>query len=114
MPSQIIPLTSQPNQTMTVSLNIDGSTLTLRLNIRFNEMAGWWVMIIADQFGNMIIDGVPLVTGDYPAANMLEQYAYLEIGSCFMINISQTPIDSPNLTNLGNDFVLLWADTPTS
>ncbi len=114
MSQQIIPLTNQPNQSLSVSLNIDGAALSLRLNIRFNEMAGWWVMTVSDQFGNMIIDSLPMVTGDYPAANILEQYAYLAIGSAFLINISQTPIDSPNLSNLGSDFILLWADTPTS
>jgi hypothetical protein len=114
MPSQIIPLTNKPNQSFNVSLNIDGATLTLQLSITFNSMAGYWIMQVSDQFGNMIIDSVPMVTGTYPGANLWEQYAYLKIGSAFLINISQSPTDSPNQSNLGTDFLLLWSDTPLS
>jgi hypothetical protein len=111
--AQIVPLTNNPNQTIQVSLQVDGKTLTLRLYFSFNSMAGYWVMSIADQNNNDIIVGIPLITGDWPAANLLEQQRYLQIGSCYIINFSQAPIDYPDASSLGTDFLLLWDDTPS-
>jgi len=43
----IIPLDCSPNQTLQVSLNIDGRNRQLQLKIRYNEMANYWVATIA-------------------------------------------------------------------
>lgn len=110
--AQIVPLTNNPNQTIQVTLNVDGQNLTLRLSLLYNSMAGYWLMDIADQNGNDIVVGIPLITGDYPAANLLMQQRYLEIGSCYIINYGQVAADYPDATNLGTDFILLWDDTP--
>ncbi len=112
MPSQIVPLTSDPGQTFTVSLSIDAHIVTLQLAVAYSEMAGYWVLTINDRAGNLLLDSIPLVAGAYPAANILGQYAYLAIGSAFVINASGTSDDSPDATSLGSDFVLLWDDTP--
>ena len=111
MPAQIIPLTNAPNQSLSVSLNIDGTTKQLNLVLRFNEMGGWWTMTILDHNNNLVLDSVPLLTGAYPAANILAPYAYLGIGSAYIINASSTTQDWPDNTNLGTDFLLLWDDT---
>ena len=112
MPSQLVPLTSDPGQTATVSLSIDAHIVTLQLAVTYSEMAGYWVLRIKDRAGNLLLDSIPLLAGVYPAANLLGQYAYLAIGSAFVINASGTPDDSPDSTSLGSDFVLLWDDTP--
>lgn len=112
--AQIVPLTSNPNQTIQVTLVVDGANLTLRLSIAYNSMSGYWSMDIADQNGNDIIVGIPLITGDWPSANLLMQQRYLKIGSCYIINFGQVATDYPDATNLGSDFLLLWDDTPTS
>jgi hypothetical protein len=112
MSQQIIPLTNAPNQSLTVTLNVDGANLTFNLTFGYNEVAGYWVMGIADSTGNVILAGVPLVSGDPPAANLLGQYAYLRIGSVYLLNVSGVPGDWPDDTNLGTDWVLAWADTP--
>jgi hypothetical protein len=110
---QIIPLTSDPNQELQINPIVDGAALNLRLNISWNEMAQYWTMKISDpKTGGCILDSIPLVAGDYPAANLLGQFAYLGIGSAYIINAGQVPIDSPDDTNLGTDFILLWGDTP--
>lgn len=112
MANQIIPLSTAPAQSLQVALSVDGRPITLRLTIRYNEMAGYWVMAIADSTGVLLLDSIPLVTGSYPAANLLQQYAYLGIGSAYIINASGVAQDYPNATDLGSDFVLLWGDTP--
>lgn len=113
MASQILPLTNAPDQTMSVSLTVDGAPLTLGLRIRFSEIAGYWVLTIKDRRGGLLVDSVPLLTGYYPAANLLQQQAYLGIGSAYLLNVSGTDADHPDATNLGRDFLLLWDDTPT-
>jgi hypothetical protein len=111
--AQIIPLDNSPNQQFTATLNVDGSPLTLQFKIYYNEMAGYWMMDIADANGNPLLASRPLITGSWPAANLLQQFAYLKIGSAYIINASGSAMDYPDKTNLGTDFVLLWDDTAT-
>ena len=111
--SQIIPLTTAPNQTFTVSLSVDGATVDLGMILRYNEVARYWVLSIYDTIGALLLDSLPLITGSFPAGNILGQFAYLEIGSAYVINASQVASpDFPNNGDLGTDFVLLWDNTP--
>ena len=115
MAQQIVPLTPAPNQTFTITLSVDGQPLTLTLSFSYNEIAQYWVMAVADQNGNPLVSNIPLVTGNNPACNILAQFAYLEIGSAFVINQSGTnAVNYPNNLDLGTDFVLIWGDTPTT
>lgn len=140
MAIQVIPLTNSPNQTFTAQLEIDGAPLSLNLGIRYNEVAGYWVLSISDLSNNLLVDSVPMLTGNYPGANILEQHRYLNIGAWYVINASnlvvksgsetgygegpfggglyggqlgQGGIDYPNSSNLGTDFQLWVTDTPT-
>ena len=71
-----------------------------------------WMIDIADQYGNRLVSSVPLVTGAWPAANILAPYDYLGIGSAFIINQSGGAADIPNASNLGSQFILLWDSNP--
>jgi Domain of unknown function (DUF6983) len=110
---QIISLTNLPNQQLPVSLIVDGKTLNLNLGISFNEMAQYWLLTIWDQFGNLIRDSIAMVTGGYPAANLLSQCAYLAIGSAYVINVGDAASDYPGANDWGANFQLLWSDTPS-
>jgi hypothetical protein len=138
MSLQVIPLTNAPNQTLTVQLQVDGAPLTLNLTVNFNEMSGYWILSISDVNNNLLIDSIPMLCGNYPAANLLEQQRYLGIGSWFIINVAnlspngsdlgygegpygfgayggesgQGGLDYPNSTNLGTDFQLWVGDSP--
>lgn len=104
---------SPQQQSQTVALSVDGSTLTLVLTVRWNAMAGYWVMTIQDHYGNLVLDSIPLVTGYFPQGNILAQYAYLEIGSCTIVSASPNPSsDYPASTNLGTEWVMVWGSTP--
>lgn len=111
MAGQIIPLTSSPNQTVRVDLSVDGSTLTLTLKIFYNEISSYWCMSILDTNGNLLLDSVPMLSGVWPASNILGQYGYLQIGSAYLINVSGVSEDNPTASNLGSDWQLLWSDT---
>ena len=109
--AQIIPLTNAPQQTLNVSLNVDGSVLRLGLEIYYSEMAQYWLMDIYNSSGDLLLSSIPLITGSWPAANLLCQQGYLNIGSCYVINLGQVPEDYPNANELGNGFLLLWDNT---
>lgn len=112
--NQLVPVGNSPNQTLVTSLNIDGVVNDYQLTLRYNEIAGYWVMTVKDAAGSLLLDSVPLVTGNSPAGNILGQFAYLGIGSAYVINAGGVPIpDYPNALDLGSDFVLIWGDTPT-
>ncbi len=113
MASQLVPVTNAPNQSFAVSLNVDSRVLVVQLSVRFSEIAGYWVLTIRDRSGNALVDSVPMITGAYPAANLLQQHRYLGIGSLFLVNASGVSSGWPDATNLGSDFVLLWSDSPT-
>lgn len=112
---QLIPLSPLPNQKLVLSLNVDGKVEELFITLRYNEIAAYWVMTVEQPVNNVILDSIPLVTGEIPAKNILSQFAYLGIGSAQVINASQVSSPNyPNDTDLGTDFVLVWGDTPSA
>ncbi len=108
-----IPLTSDPNQSLRVTIPVDGENLTLRLSLSYNDNAGYWTMSITDDLTDkVLVSSVPLYSGKYPAANLLGQYSYLRIGSAWVVKVNQdVKSDYPDDTNLGTDFLLVWGDT---
>lgn len=109
---QVIPVTSLPNQTFQMILDVDGKNITLGFKFSYSEAADYWVMTVYDPGNNMcLLDSIPLLSGQYPAANILEQYAYLGIGSAVLVPTAQIDAEGPDDTTLGTEFVLLWGDT---
>lgn len=114
MSDQTIPLDVLPNQKFQVILQVDGASLTLNYYLYYNEMAGCWSMDIYDLGGNLLLASTPLLTGVWPAANLLCQYGYLAIGSAYVLDKSNEAVhtqDFPDDTNLGSGYELLWSDT---
>jgi hypothetical protein len=110
MAAQLVPLTQAPNQSLTVQLTVDGKPLTLNLVLSYSAMAGWWQMQVSDAQNNLLIGSVPLITGSYPAANVLAQYGYLAIGSAYLLNTGNSVNDYPGANDL-TSFSLVWGDT---
>lgn len=100
----IISLSNLPNQTYTVTIPGDTRNITFIITQSYNEQAKYWVMGIYDQSNNPIITNIPMLSG----YNLLEQYAYLNIGEIYVINIGDQAIESPDDTNIGNNFELKW------
>lgn len=107
---QIVQLDPSPGQTFKVTLNVNNGLLTLGLALNYNVMAGYWMMTIFDQPGNLLLSNLPMLTGTWPAGNLLQPYGYLQIGSAFLINVSGDPGDYAGPSNLGSDYALLWDD----
>ncbi len=108
--NQTIPLLNAPNQTFSVQLIVDGAPLTLNLALSWQSMAGYWQLQIADVNNNILVASIPLVTGNYPASNLLAQYGYLAVGSAYLLNTGNSPLDYPDQNSL-QLFSLLWGDT---
>lgn len=107
---QILPVTSDPNQTFNITLQINGENIALGFEVRWNPMGHYWVMTIKDDEDNILIDSLPIINGEDLAGNLLSQFDYLEIGSLWLINISGSILDRPDDTTLGKDFLLVWDD----
>ena len=108
-----IPINSSPNQTFTSVVPVDGKNINLSFFLRFSEVAGYWLMDIGDATTDTpLLASIPLVPGVYPADNLLGQYAYLGIGSAYIVNSTNTTEEWPGESTLGNDWQLVWGDTP--
>ena len=105
---QIVPIDNSPNQTMQVRLSVDDGVLVLTLKFSFNEEAGYWVMGIVDaETGEYLVDPIPLLTH----INFLGPYAYLNLGSAFLLDISGVGLDYPGADDFGVNYLLYWGDT---
>lgn len=108
---QTIPITSSSNQVFQTTLTINSKNVTFNITIRYNEIAGYWVLTIGDSSTNtVLVDSIPLFASLYPAGNLLGQFEYLQIGEWYIVNISNIPSDIPTSSNLGVDYVLVVGD----
>ena len=108
----IVPLDTYPNKIIHVTVKTQNNVnKQLIFHLRYNTEGRFWRMDVSDYKNNMLISGVPLITGEYPAANILKQFDYLGIGSAVVLRMTDDQDkDIPDLTNLGTDFVLAWGD----
>lgn len=107
----IIPLKPDPNQVFRCQIPIDGGNRVLQFSLRYNQMAKYWTMGITDENGTLLVDSLPVITGEYPAANLLEQYQHLHIGSAVIVPVGHPKTAEPDDENLGSEFILVWGDT---
>jgi hypothetical protein len=115
MAYKIVPLIPNANQSFTCTLPIDAKNMTLAFSFIYNGIGGYWFMSVTDvKTKTLLLDAVPLVTGEFPAADLLGQYGYLGIGSAVIVPTSSMASDIPDGTNLGTDYVLVWGDTNVS
>lgn len=107
MATVIIPLTTDPNDTFSSTIPVNGENKTFYFSLRYNDEAGYWVMDLSDVNKTPIVSSIPLITG----INILEQYEYLHIGKAYIIKTDDSLLaDKPDTTNLGTVFQLAWTD----
>lgn len=99
-----IPLSPLPQ---ILRVNLAGTSYMLRLLYRSADMGGW-IMDIADVTGNLLVCGIPLVTG----ADLLGQYGYLNFGGQLGIITDGDPDAVPTFDGLGSSSRLLWITEP--
>lgn len=109
-----LPVTSQFNQTFNVSLPIGNVNRNFQFFFYWNDEAEYWQFNLFDRDQDLkqILCGEPVYTIDWPYNNILSAYTYKDIGSLYVVNLSGTTESRPNSMQLGNDFLLIWGDTP--
>lgn len=104
-----IPLTNDPNQTFTCSVPAGNTNRLLQFFIAWNAIAGYWTMSLKDaQTNTDLVMGLPLITGQAPAADLLRQLQYLGIGSAYIAKANQAAADYPGVDDWGVNFFLIW------
>lgn len=113
----VLPITAGANQTITSTLPVNGGNVTLTFEFTWNAPGGYWFMSITDDNNNLLLDAVPVITGKYPAANILGPYQYLGIGSAYLVPADSSLPDNPDFNSLGTStstgstFFLIWSDS---
>ena len=79
-------------------------------DVNTDPSQGGWVLDIRDTNNNVIIGGIPLVTG----ADLLAQYGYKNIGGGgqLFVQSDSNPDQVPTYTNLGQTSHLYWYPNP--
>lgn len=108
----VIPLDTTPDQEFYVSVDVNGRNVYLYLHIRYNTEGNFWKMDVSDgTTREMLISGVPLVTGLRPSADLMKQFHHFGIGSALIVpNTNASEYDIPGFFDLGTDFLLVWGD----
>lgn len=104
----IIPITATPNRKFSSKIPVDGKNTVLQFETQYNELAGYWMVTISDSRGKNLISCHPVI----PAQNILEQYAYLEIGSAYIVPAQTVKEQWPSENTLATNWYLVWSDTP--
>lgn len=106
-----IPLTTFPNQTFVVIVPVNGGNKEFEIQLRYNEVAGYWSMTLTDNEAERIIfSQLPLLASYYEFANMANQLGYKNIGSIYCIAMQMTKSCAPNSDDLGKKYILIWGD----
>lgn len=110
MSYHVIQLDTTPDQEFHITVEVDGENIPLIMHLRYNTEGLFWRMDISDgRTGELLICGLPLVTGDYPAADLMRQFQHMGIGSALIVPVTdKTAGNIPGIHDLGTDFVLLW------
>lgn len=107
-----IPITNAPNQTLGVTVPVDGENKSFVLNLNYNSMAKYWECTIRDfDTEDVIISRLPLLSSQFNFANLLGQFSHLEIGSIIIAIIEGNGTSMPNDTDLGTGYIMVWGDT---
>jgi hypothetical protein len=86
------------------------AAVATNMRLSWNTKAACWVIDISDSAGNPILQGVALVCG----ADLLEQFAYLDLGGQMIAQTDHATDAPPTYTNLGSSGHLLFLPTPTT
>lgn len=93
MPVFKIPVQSAQAQSFSIQL----AGIVYNMTLKWNTQNGSWVLDIYDQSNDLIIGGIPLITG----ADLLEQYAYLGLGGSLVAQTDNDVGIVPTFESLG-------------
>lgn len=89
-----IPLT--PSQARIFTVTLSGTVYGMRLTYD-DAQDGCWILDIGDSVGNLLVAGIPLVTG----VDLLAQYSYLGIPGALLVTTDRGAGEVPTFGGLG-------------
>lgn len=107
-----LPINNQPNQSFKCTIPIVDTNITLSFYVYWNRIAEYWQMNITNVItGEMLIEGLALVTGQNPVQNLLRQWAYFNISNLYLFPIvSSGAPDWPAVGDWISDFAATWGN----
>lgn len=106
-----IPLTNSPNQTLKVTMPVNGETIQFRFKLWFNYQANYWLLSAYDiRKGKEVFTNLPLLTSKGPFADIICQLDYMKIGICVMVPIAGPDGSMADENNLGTSYIMVWGD----
>lgn len=102
--TQIPVVPSQPQRFTTL---FGGTSYNLRLTYD-TAQDGCWILDIGDADGNLLVAGIPLVSG----VDLLAQYAYMDFGGSLTVTTDRGAGEVPTFDSLGVTSHLYFV-TPT-
>lgn len=90
------------------TISLAGETYGVKL--QWCAPAACWTVEISDANGDLLVGGVPLVTG----ADLLEQFGYLGIGGSLLVQSTNDPDEVPSYASLGTTGNVFFATPPLS
>jgi hypothetical protein len=89
-------------QAQTLAITLAG--VAYNLNVYWNVPNASWMLDLLDVDSDPIITGIPLVTG----SDLLEQYAYLELGGQLIAQTTNNTFEVPTYADLGTTGLLYF------
>lgn len=93
-----------PSQATIFTVTLSGTAYGMRLTYNVAQ-EGCWVLDIGDANGNLLVAGIPLVTG----VDLLAQYSYLGIPGALLVTTDRGAGEVPTFDGLGLTSHLYYA-----
>ena len=105
-----IPIDPGEDQQFNITVEVGEENVSLILHLSYNTEGDFWRMDVSSaDTEEMLISGVSLLTSEFPAADILEQFEYIGIGQAIVLKMTDDAEgDFPNLENIDTDYVLFW------
>ena len=99
-------------QIITITLPYKKDNIRLRFEIRYlNETGLWYLSLFNLQTGETCCRYVPIIASYEAVNNLLEPYAYKEMGCVACVPVVENPqSENPGLNNF-NEFELVWGES---
>lgn len=99
-------------QIITVTLPLGRNNIRLRFEIRYLNEPGMWFLSLSNlQTGESCCRYIPLIASYGGFNNLLEAFAYKQMGCLAVIPLVEHPqSENPGLNNL-NEFEIVWGES---
>ncbi len=104
-----IPLTAEPNQRFIAQIPASNGNLTLGFYLSWNRMAEYWMLDLFNPLTQAeYLTSLALVQQGDSRRDFMSQYGYLNLGSAYLVPLTQSAPAQPGLLSWGTDYAMIW------